>query len=109
MVEFLQALGPDGWGTAGGLVLVLLSGFIFGKIIPQSTHERELKLWQDLASARKEESDGWRSVAEELNGTVSKVLPQLDILVEFFNKVDVVPREGETHVETDSEGTDGTS
>jgi hypothetical protein len=96
MVEFLQALGPDGWGTAGGLALLILGGFIFGKIIPQSTHERELQLWKDLADARMAESAGWKSVAEESNSIVKELVPRLDLLADFFKKMDVTPRPGDT-------------
>jgi hypothetical protein len=109
MVEFLSALGPDGWGTAGGLVLLILGGFIWGKIIPQSTHERELKLWQDLAASRQQEADGWKAVAEDTNAIVKALVPQLQIIVDFFSKVEVTPRTGDTGATVDHDEMGGSS
>lgn len=90
--ELLSLLGTSGWGEFGALVVFMVTAFLLGRVIPKSTHERELKLVQDLADERKVAADQWKAVAEATNETVQQIVPTMAIVAKFFQET---PKSGD--------------
>jgi hypothetical protein len=92
-LSLLVDSGTSGWALAGTLGIFMLTTLLLGRIIPKSTHERELKMWQDLAEERKEATKSWESVAAANQATLERLVPQMEIVAKFFQEA---PKTGDT-------------
>lgn len=93
VLGILGTVVASGWAEFGGLVVFMLTWYWLGKVVSQSTHERELAMLKELADERKTQADEWKAVAEETNAQVKQLVPTMRLVADFFNKVPVVPVE----------------
>lgn len=89
----------SGWGEFGALLLFVFTAYLLGRVIPKSTHERELELVKELAKEREKQADEWKEVATKTNEMVEQMVPQLDVIVKFFSEVPVTPKSGDKRSE----------
>lgn len=96
MDGFVELIGSGGWGTAGAVILAVLGALLFGKLIPESQHNREIQMYKDLAAAKEDESAKLRSLAATQAEIIDKVAGPLGIVADFFKKAAEDPNEGDT-------------